>query len=465
MVIGMSTHPYMPNSVPKIKEEMYREIGISGIDELIRKLVPEDIIFNGELNLPEAISELELKRHLESVLSKNKITEDLSVFLGAGSYPHFVPSLCDEIYSRSEFATAYVGDVYGDYGKFQALFEFQSMVGDLLEMDVVSLPTYDGVSAAGEAARIPTRVTGRKEILVPKIINQEKISTIENYVELLADVKLVDYDPETGQLDIEDLKEKISSETAGVFIENPSYLGVIETQTKEIGEVVHDHGAIFVVGVNDPLSLGVLSAPGDYGADVVYAEGQPLGLHMGCGGISLGVLACRDEPTLVEVMPQLFLSVTKTAREGELGFSWFALPERMMYVAREKCRSFVGTSAGLHAIVAGVYLALMGPQGIRELAELIMYRSHYAIKKISQLSEIKAPVFKGSHFEEFTVNFTNTGKTVKEINKALLEHGIQGGKDLSREFPELGNTALYCVTELHTKEDLDKLVSALEEVI
>jgi glycine dehydrogenase subunit 1 len=339
------------------------------------------------------------------------------------------------------------------------------MVGDLLEMDVVSVPTYDMVAASGEAARMSARVTSRKEILVPKIISSEKLSAIRNYSAPLADINCVDYNAESGQLDVEDLKEKISARTAGVVIENPSYLGTIETKAKEIGEIVHDHGALFIVGINDPLSLGILSAPGSYGADVVYAEGQPLGLHMGCGGISLGILACKDDPEIIAVTPQLLLSATKTEREGELGFSWFALPERNMYLAREKSKTILGTSAGLHAIVAGAFLALMGPTGMRELAELIMCRSHYVMKKISELRGVKSPVFQGPHFEEFTVKFTDRRKTVKEINKSLLKLGIAGGKDISSEFPEMSNTSLYCVTETHTKKDLDKLVSSLKKVI
>jgi glycine dehydrogenase subunit 1 len=284
-----------------------------------------------------------------------------------------------------------------------------------------------------------------------------------NYCDRLMDVKLVDYDSETGLLDIEDLKSKISSNTAGVYIENPSYLGFIEPQGKEISEIAHDKGALSIVGV-EPTSLGILTPPGEYGADIVIGESQPLGMHMSYGGALCGFIAYPAEPKFLQETPRGTSSLATTEHEGVWSFVGIRSP-RSMYTARERGTSFTGTGSALWGITAAVYMALMGPQGMQDLGEVIIEKSHYAMKLISEIKGVKTPLFNSTHFEEFTVNFDDTGKTVKEVNKALLKNGIQGGKDVTKEFPELGSTALYCVTEIHAEEDLEKLANVLREVI
>jgi glycine dehydrogenase subunit 1 len=246
-------------------------------------------------------------------------------------------------------------------------------------------------------------------------------------------------------------------------MENPTYLGFIETSGDEVSQLAHKNGALSIVGV-EPLSLGIFTPPGDYGADIVCGEGQPLGMHMAYGGATLGFLACKDEKPLVSAVPHRLVTLTKTQTEGEWGFA-YVMPERTMFAARDKAKSFTGTGTALWAITAAVYMSLLGPQGMRELAQTILEKSHYAIQRISEINGLKVPLFNSSHFEEFTVNFDATGKSVQEINKNLLESGIIGGKDISREFPELGNAALFCVTEVHTKADIDRLVGALKEAV
>lgn len=461
VVRQMAIHPYIPNSDAETKKQMLHTIGVRDAEELF-STIPEAIRFRKGLDLPNPMSEYEMRRRIEHTLSKNASTSELLSFVGAGCWPHYVPAVCDEISSRSEFLTAYTGDAYSDLGRYQALFEFQSMIGDLTAMDVVTIPTYDWATACGDAGRMAAIATGRHEILVPKTISPDRFSVMRNYCGRLAEIKLIDYDRGTGQLSLDDLKRKISSKTAAVYIENPSYLGFVEAQGDEIGEIAHRNGALFVVGV-EPLSLGVLTPPGEYRADIVCGEGQPLGLHMSYGGASLGFLACRDEEQFLSATGHRLITLTKTERKSEWGFT-YVLPERSMYAAREKAASITGTGAALCAITAAVYLSLLGPQGLRELAETIMQKSHYAMKRISEIKGTKVPCFKSAHFEEFTVNF-EAGMTVRDVNRALLKHGIQGGKDISEEFPELGRTALYCVTEVHTKEDIDRLVDALREVL
>ncbi len=458
----MPEHPYIPNSVPKIKKEMLTEIGVKSVEELLAT-IPQKIRIKKKLEIPHTSSEYEVRKKIEELLSRNVTSNEMLTFLGGGCWPHYIPAVCDEINSRSEFVTAYAGDAYSDLGRYQALFEFQSMIGDLVSMDVVSFPTYDWGSASGDAMRIAILSTGRNEILIPKTISPDRLFVIRAYCGQLANIKLVDYNPETGQLNLEDLKSKISSKTAGIYIENPTYLGFIETQGEEISKIAHNHGALFIVGV-EPLSLGILTPPGEYGADIVCGEGQPLGIHMYLGGGLLGFIACHDDERFLSSSGHRFVSITKTERKGEWGFT-YVLPERSMLNAREKATTITGTATVLWAITAATYMSLLGPRGMQELAKVIMQKSNYAIKLISELKGVKTPVFNSPHFKEFVVNFKDTGKTILEVNKDLLKCGIQGGKDITKEFPELGNTALYCVTEVHSKKDIDRLVNTLEEII
>ncbi len=460
-------HPYIPNSVPEVKMEMLKEIGVRGAEELYAEMIPEKLRLRRVMDLPEPLlSERELKRHVEGILSKNVTCSEYLNFLGAGCWQHYIPSVCDEIAGRSEFLTAYAGGAYSDLGRFQAFFEFQSLMGELVGMEVTGLPTYDWGSSAGNAIRMAARISGRGEVLVPRIISPDRLSIIENYCQPKAmpnhiDVKFVDYDPEKGTLDLEDLKEKISSNTAGIYFENPSYIGVIEENGGEISEITHDCGAESIVGV-DPISLGVLVPPAEYGADIVCGEIQPLGIHMHCGGGLGGFIASRDDERYVGEYPLRLISVTDTGRSGEHGFGQCRF-ERTSYIGRDQAKDWVGTATALWAIVAAVYMSLMGPQGMREVGEAIIQKSQYAAKRLSEIEGVETPF--SVFFKEFLVNFEGAGKKVSEINMALLEHKIFGGKDLTGEFPELGSSALYCVTEVHSREDIDKLVAAVGGVL
>ncbi|MCK4317606.1 aminomethyl-transferring glycine dehydrogenase, partial [Candidatus Bathyarchaeota archaeon] len=282
-------HPYIPNSVPEIKREMLRFIGAGGADELYREMIPERLLLGRHMDLPEPIlSELDLKRHVESILSKNKTTEEYVSYLGAGCWRHYVPKVCEEIASRSEFLTAYAGGSHSDLGRYQANFEFQSLVCELLGMEVSGIPTYDWGAAAGHSVRMATRLTGRKEVLVPRNVSPIRLSIIRNFCDSASDtsridVKIVEYDAATGMVDMADLESKVCEDTAAVYFENPNYLGVIEAEGASISDVAHDGGAESVCGV-DPISLGVLAAPSDYGVDIACGEAQPLGIHMYAGG-------------------------------------------------------------------------------------------------------------------------------------------------------------------------------------
>ena len=458
----MATHPYIPNSEPSTKKEMLERIGVRSSEQLFES-IPDRIKLKLGLKLPAPKSEYDVRRHIESLLSGNSTSAELLTFVGAGCWPHYVPAVCDEINSRAEFLTAYAGDVYTDLGRYQALFEFQSMIGELVAMDAVSFPWYDWGCVASDAIRMALALTGRNKVVVPRNISPDRFSVLRTFCQDQAEITKVENDSASGQLSLEDLEDKVSAKTAAVYVENPTYLGVIESQVNEIAKIAHDAGALFIVGV-EPLSLGLVTPPGEYGADIVCGQGQPLGLHMYYGGATLGFLACRDDERLVSLVPHRLISITTTERRNEWAFT-YVLPERTMFAARERAKSLTGTATALWAITAAVYMSLLGPQGFRDIALTIMERSHYAMKVLSRVKGLEVPAFNGVHFEEFTVNFDAAGKSVSEINHGLLEAGITGGKDLSKEFPELGQTALLCVTEIHTKADIDRLAASLEEII
>jgi glycine dehydrogenase subunit 1 len=330
-------------------------------------------------------------------------------------------------------------------------------------MEVSGLPTYDWGAAAGNSVRMASRLTGRDEILIPRNISPSRLNIIRNFCDSVnprggIEISLVDYDPETGMIDLGDLEAKLSDRAAGVYFENPNYLGVIEADGAEVSKLAHDAGGQSVVGV-DPITLGVLASPAEYDADIACGEAQPLGISMFAGGGSSGFIASRDEEKYVAEYPLRLISICPTTVEGEYGFGQ-ALYERTSYIAREKAKDWVGTTTVLWGITAAVYLSLLGPKGIHELGETILEKSHYTA---NLMREIKgAEVLFSGFFKEFPIRFN---KPVEEINKKLLKHRIFGGKDISKEYPELGDAGLYCVTEMHSLQMIERLHQALKEVL
>lgn len=441
-----------------------QELGIQSIDELYKD-IPEKFLLKRKLSLPDGLSEFEVKKHVETLLSKNKTFAEMPIFLGAGCWPHYVPAVVENIVSRSELLTSYTPyQPEVSQGILQALFEYQSMICELTGMEVANSSLYDWASAVGEVARMAARVTKRTEVLVPRIIHPERDATLQTYAEPAGiKVKHVGYDKETGQLDLEDLKTKVSGETAAVYVENPSYLGFIETEANAAAQIAHDKGALFIAGV-DPVSLGILKPPSDYGADIVVGEGQPLGNAMSLGGPLLGILACRDGMELIRQMPGRTIGITTTLDGNSKGFC-MALQTREQHIRREKATSNICTNEALCAVAAAVYLALLGPQGLKELGEACLVKAHYAMQQLARIEGVKTPVFDSPHFKEFTVNFDKTQESVQSVNEDLLYYGVHGGKNIAKEFPALGETALYCVTEIHAKHDIDRLATALKDVL
>lgn len=461
---GFKDHPYIPNSNVNTQKEMLKELGLNSLEDLHAE-IPEELKVKGYLDLPKPYrSEYELEREITKILSKNTSSSENINFLGGGCWQHYVPAVCDEIANRSEFLTGYAGEAYNDHGRFQTLFEYESLVAELLDMDVVSVPTFDWGQAASTSLRMSSRITKRKEALVSATISKERLMIMETYCDPGVELILVDYDKETGKMDLDDLKEKISDNTAAVYFENPSYLGFIEDNGEAISKIAHSNGAISVVGV-DPSSLGVLTPPPSYGADIICGDLQPLGMPMSYGGNQAGFISTKNDEKFVLEFPSRLFGVAPTIKEGEYGFGDIAYDRTSFGDLREKGKEFVGTQTALIGIVAGVYLSVMGPKGMYELGENILQKSQYAIEELTKIKGVKGSRFNSVGFKEFVVDFNDTDKTVEEINKKLLEKGIFAGKDLSKDFPELGESALYCVTEIHLKEDIDTLVRELKLIL
>jgi len=456
-------HPYIPN-VREIREQMLREIGATSIDELFAD-IPGKIRLKRKLKLPDAMSELEVRRHVQAMLAKNGPFTQMPSFLGGGVWPHHIPAHVRELVRRSEFLTSYTPyQPEVSQGMLQALFEYQSMICELTGMDVANASVYDWATSLGEAALMCARVTGRRKFIVPALINPERFSTLQNYTSGPGfELTKIGYDRRAGQLDLSQLRKELGGDVAGVYVENPSYLGFLETQVDEVAKAAHEAGTLFVVGVN-PISLGLLKAPGDYGADIVIGEGQPLGNPVSFGGPLLGIFACRDDTRLVRQMPGRLIGMTTALDSRTRGYV-MVLQTREQHIRRERATSSICSNEALCAVTAAIYLASLGPRGLRELGEACAANANYAMRKLKAIKGLKVPIFDAPHFNEFTLNCDGIGISVAKLNAELLKRGIQGGKPLRGEFPELGETSLMCVTEYHTKDDIDRLIDALVEIV
>lgn len=458
-------HPYMPNSVPEIERDLLQQLGVSKADELFSQIPAEHRAAGFEGFPPAMSSELELSRHIADLLSKNSSCRGNLSFLGGGIWQHHVPAVCDEIVRRSEFTTNVWGTPSSDHGRNQAWFEFQSQLGELLDLELVGLPVYSWGTAIGNALRMAARITGRRKVLVPRFMDPDRRGVVANFCEPVGThshltIVEVTTNLSTGQLDLTDLRAKLGQDVAAVYFENPAYLGAMEAGASQIVAMARAAGAQTIVGV-DPISLGVLAPPAAYGADIAVGSTQPLGVHMSCGGGVGGFIATRDEPRYAKEYPTLLLSATESVA-GELGFS-LALFHQSSYGSREQGKDWTGNSTYLYTVANATFMALLGPAGFRELGELIITRARYAAKLLAQIPGLGVE-FAGTCFKEFVVDFTRSGRTVAAVNAALRERGIFGGIDLSVSFPELGQRSLYCVTEVHTAADLQRLAKALREV-
>ncbi|MCK5403368.1 aminomethyl-transferring glycine dehydrogenase subunit GcvPA, partial [Candidatus Bathyarchaeota archaeon] len=332
------SNPYIPNDTDEIKRRLFEGIGIRSVEEIFAD-IPKNIPRIENLSLPKAKSEVEVRKEVERILSKNISSRDYLSFLGGGVWNHYVPSVVDAIASRGEFLTSYTPyQPEISQGILQSLFEYQSMIAELIELDVVNSSMYDWASSLGEAARMANRVTHRSEIFVPHFISPNRLVTLKSYTNPLGmRIRELSQSLHNGQIDLEDITKNISSKTAAIYIENPSYLGFIVHHLHDLSEIAHESGSLFIVGV-DPISLGILKPPGKYGADIVIGEGQPLGNYMNYGGPLLGIFACRNNTPLVRQLPGRIVGMTTTNDGKERGYC-MVLQTREQHIRREKATS------------------------------------------------------------------------------------------------------------------------------
>jgi glycine dehydrogenase subunit 1 len=458
-------HPYLPN-VDKLEAAMLKTLGIKKIDELFDD-IPSKFLLKKALQLPEGLSEIRVIQRIERLLAKNWDPITGLQFLGGGAWPHLIPEALRAVIARTEFVTAYTPyQAEISQGMLQALFEYQSLIAELVELPVVNASMYDWASALGEAALMSGRVTKRQDFLVPKFMSPERRLVLETYT-APADIRIipVECNLDQGCLEVEDLKQKISKNCAGVYIENPAYLGYLESQVDAIAEITHDAGGLFVTGI-DPTSLGVLRSPGDYNADIVVGEGQPLGSPVNTGGPLLGIFACCDDRRLIRQLPGRIIGMTTTI-DGEARGFVMTMQAREQHIRREKATSNICSNQALLAVTAAIYLSLMGPSGLQQLGATIIQLRQYTEKQLSKITGIKAPRFNASHFKEFVFTLEPREKqmSIQRFLKILQKEGVLAGIPLDTHFPQLGESALMCVTEIQTKDEIDRLIAVIQHIL
>ncbi len=443
--------PYFPNTDDD-RQAMLAAIGAKSVDELF-EMIPAPLRLNRPLNLPAALTEIELTQRFWRLGAKNTSAAQCVSFLGGGSYDHFVPAAVDAIASRGEFYTSYTPyQAEASQGNLQVFFEYQTLICQLTGMEVSNASMYDGGSAATEAALMCVSATKRHgKVLVPASLHPEYRQILATYLANLH-TQLVTLPCPDGGLKPADLAAAVDKDTACVVVQHPNFFGCLE-EVEALAKVTHDAGALLVVAV-DPISLGLLKRPADYGADVVVAEGQSLGSPMAFGGPYLGILACRE--ALVRRMPGRLIGQT-VDRRGNRCWS-LTLQTREQHIRREKATSNICTNQGLLALRATVYLALMGPQGMRETAELCLRKSHYAAERLARGARLRQ-AFDRPFFKEFVVR--DTQGHVAELLDRAAGAGFFAGVPLAAWYPELGDAWLIAVTEQRTRDEIDRLADCL----
>jgi glycine dehydrogenase subunit 1 len=445
--------PYIPHTDRDVRE-MLAVIGAPDLEALTAS-VPESLRLKQPLNLPPALTELELTALLTDLAARNAAIDARPHFLGMGCYDHFVPAVVDHVASRSEFLTAYTPyQPEASQGALQAFYEFQTLVCQLTGMEVANASLYDGASALAEAALLGRAVTNRTRLLVPDTLHPHYRQVLSTY---LANVPLaVQSVPHTaaGTLDLPALKSALKDDVAAVVVANPNVFGVIE-DVATAAKAAHAAGALLVALV-DPISCGLLRRPGDCGADVVVAEGQSLGTPPSFGGPSLGLFATREAH--IRRLPGRLVGQT-VDRRGRRAFV-LTLQTREQHIRRERATSNICTNQGLIAIRAAAYLAAVGPRGLRQVAALCLQKAHYAAEQIAAVPGFQL-AFSGPFFKEFAVR---TPIPPAEVNRRLLDHNLLGGVDLGRFRDDWRDLLLLCVTEKRTRAEIDRLVDVLKGI-
>lgn len=441
---------YISNTAAE-KEKMLEEIGIKAVEDLFQ-MIPKEVAAEDELKIDKGISELELMNLAKEMASENKSLDELNSFLGAGSYDHYVPGVIDALISRSEFYTAYTPyQAELSQGTLEAIYEYQSMISELTGLGIANASMLDGGSAAAEAVTMGARISRRSKIIIPDTINPAYREVIKTYG-AGQDLEFVDLKTEKEIIEPEEIETELDDDTAAVIVQYPNFYGSIE-KMKKIAELIQQQKKTVFIVIANPLLLGMLRAPGDFGADIIAGEAQNLGNGINYGGPNLGFMACRDDRRMLRQLPGRIVGKTKDV-EGKEGFV-LTLQTREQHIRRGKATSNICTNEALNALMATIYLAVMGKEGLKEAAYQSYQKAHYLAERLDQISGFEV-ANKDNFVNEFVLK---TKKDNKKIIEKMLGYDIVPGYDL-QEIDEDG--LLICVTEKKSKEEMDKFIEKME---
>jgi len=448
-------HRYIPNTDADC-QAMLEAIGLTSIADLFRG-IPDNLRLTRPLNIPQALSEQEMLRHMQTLGGRNANVEDYTAFLGAGAYHHFVPSIVSALISRGEFMTAYTPyQPEMAQGTLQAMYEYQTLICQLTDLEVANASLYDGASGLAEAVLMARRITHREEVLISDAVHPEYRAVLRTYLRNLGTQVVEVAVDATGQTPLPQIKSRLSPQTACVVGQSPNFFGVIE-DFSGFAEAAHTQGALLVQVVTEPISLGLLKPPGAWGADIALGEGQAFGNALSYGGPYLGFFATREQ--YVRQMPGRLAGETVDS-EGRRGYV-LTLSTREQHIRREKATSNICTNEGLCALAATIYLCTLGKVGLRQLAQLNLQRATYARQQLATVPGCR-PAFSGPTFNEFALE---TPKPACEIIGRLIDQRIIAGVDLGRFYPEHSHALLICVTEMNSREDIDRLCTSIAAAV
>jgi len=444
---------YFPSSEKDVKE-MLSEIGISSEDELFSS-IPEEFRLKKPLELPPPMDELSLFKHFKDISKKNRT--DLIPFIGAGAYPHYIPSVVDYLSSRGEFLTPYTPyQPELSQGTLQVIFEYQTLISNLTGMEVSNASLYDGATATAESALMAWRIKKGEKILVSSTLHPFWRETLKTYLKNFSiEIFEIPY-REDGRIDLDKAEKLVDEKTFAIIVQSPNFFGVIEN-LKEVSDFAKGKNILFLVGVSEAISLGLLKPPGEFGADIVFGEAQSFGLPISFGGPYLGFISSKMD--FVRQMPGRIAGET-VDRNGKRGFV-LTLSTREQHIRREKATSNICTNQAWCALRATIYLETLGRKGLMKLAKLNLSKATYAKGKIGKIQGIRIR-FNSPTFNEFVVEFE---KPLEPIYEKLEEEGFIAGFPLSKYYKDLKNSVLLCFTEIHSKEIIDRFVEKIGELI
>jgi glycine dehydrogenase subunit 1 len=445
---------YIPNT-PEDQQAMLARLGLSSLEDLLAP-VPENVRLRRPLDLPPALPEPDLKRLMMNMAAKNSNLDTTISFLGAGTYDHAIPSVVPHLQRRSEFVTSYTPyQPEVSQGMLQAIYEFQTMVCQITGLDIANASLYDGSTAVVEAVLLALGPGGRGEVVISEGVDPQYRRVLRTYAHARG-FNVKEVQTRNGVTTPEDLDAAVSPTTAAVVLQQPNFFGCIEDM-RALEPIAHKGKAVFITNITEPASLGILAAPADYNADIAVGELMSFGNPMSYGGPALGFMAAKNK--YMRLLPGRLVGQTvEEGGEKRTGYV-LTLQTREQHIRRERATSNICTNQSLLAVGATIYLAALGKQGFRELGELCLQKAHYAFRQITSVPGFSA-TFSSPFYDEFVVTIPGS---IQQLQRSLLRQGIIGGYDLSRDYPNMKNAMLFCVTETRTKEDIDLLVTALNE--